>query len=166
MLQMLTRVIGLVFILGALPAAWFGFEALDDIRAHRMEIFQLKSEMAAHRFPKERGEKAVAASQQRIEEQQRAAYPWFGTAVGGLVLGGGLALLPSSRKRKKPVLQVGPNQPEPLDDKQAADGIRVGGADKGEDSVADPIKAGAPGLPGSAVAQEPPRSGTEPDCNR
>lgn len=131
MFRMLIRILGLLLILGALPAAWFGFEALDDIRAHRVEIDKLRNEMAAHRFPKEAGEKAVVASQQRIADQKRAIFPWFGTAVGGLVLGGCLVLLPSSRKRKTPVLQTGPNQPGPLDDKPAEDGRIVGGADIG-----------------------------------
>ncbi|HEY7312795.1 MAG TPA: hypothetical protein VH643_25755 [Gemmataceae bacterium] len=167
MFQMLIRGVGLLLILGALPAAWFGFEALDDIRAHRVEIDKLKSEMAAHRFPKEQGEKGVAASQQRIADQKRAIYLWFGAAVGALVLGGGLVLFPSSRKPKKPILQTGLNHPEPIDDTQAASGIKVGGGDEGKDPVANPIKAreGTAGLPESAVGREPRRDVTGPDCN-
>ncbi len=116
-MKTLIRVVGVFFVLDALPAAWFAFAAQDDIHANEMEIEKLTNEMAAHRYPRDRGEKELAASQQQIEKQKVATYLWFAAAVGALIVGGGMVLLPSSRKRKSPVVE---RVPAP---NQTADGI-------------------------------------------
>jgi hypothetical protein len=165
----LIRVIGLLLAVGGLFAVWLGFEAHDDIRKWENEIIKQESEnMSPRRLPGDEGKQKIVASQQQIEKKTMERNLWFGAAVGALIVGGVLVLLPSSGKRKKPVLQAGTNQPEPLDDKQAAGGIIVGGASKGEDSVASPLeaRAGEPEVPGSAGGLEPRRDGTGPDGNR
>ncbi len=116
-MKTLIRVVGVFLVLDALPAAWFGFAAQDDIHANEVEIEKLTNGMAAHRLPRDTSEKDLAASQQQVEKQKVATYLWFTAAVVALVVGGSMVLLPSSRKRKSSVVELVPAA------NQTADGI-------------------------------------------
>jgi hypothetical protein len=106
MVTMLVRLLGLLIAVGGVFVAWRGTEALDDIRRENMEIYKLESEIAANRFPKEKGERNLVASRQRIEERTTYRNIQFSIAVGALVLGLGMVFLPSSRKRRVAVSEV------------------------------------------------------------
>jgi len=57
---------------------------------------------------------SIAGSQQLIEENKTARYLWFGAAVGGLIVGASLMLLPLSGKKKASAPVPAPEAP--LDD--------------------------------------------------
>jgi hypothetical protein len=108
MLKILLRIVGVLLILAALPAAWLGFEAMDtlglenDISAREAEI--------GKRITKERGEEQIAGYRRQIAEKNVQRNIWLPVAAGALVVGVGLALLPSSGKRKVPVAEPAPGQ--------------------------------------------------------
>jgi hypothetical protein len=93
------RVIGVLLIFAALPAAWFGFEAMDtqglqnDIDARQAEI--------GKRISKEKGEEQIAGYRREIEEKNFRRNLYLALAGGALVVGVALALLPSSGVKRK-----------------------------------------------------------------
>jgi hypothetical protein len=117
MVNLLVRLVGLLIVVGGLFVAWRGMEAVEDMRRENMEIFKIENELSANRFPKEAGERNLAASRQRLEERTTYRNIQFTIAVGALILGLGMIFLPSSRKRKVSVAKTGPvpKAPAPLD---------------------------------------------------
>jgi hypothetical protein len=174
MVKVLLRLFGLLIVVGALFSAWFGFEALDNVRGLEMDVFSMGEEAARARGskgggkqfgpiqprpegkkmegdpgklkqkegdpgklkqkegkqkqmgPKGRSEAELVAiidkDKQDIEQQKKAGYLWFAAAVGALILGLSLLLLPSSRKRKVSAAVPATDPPEPLDNQPAPTG--------------------------------------------
>jgi hypothetical protein len=119
MIKIVLRVIGVLFVVGALLAAWFGFEAHEDMQKWNSESIKQQSE---NNSPRRRpdGEQKLAEDLEQIEKKKVERNIWLGAATGALVVGLGMVLLPSSRKRKapraEPVSAPAPDQPAPLGD--------------------------------------------------
>jgi len=62
---------------------------------------------------KEKLEEKIAESQQGIEKKKTERNIWFGVAAVAVVGGLGMALVPSSRKRKIPAAKPAPNPEAP-----------------------------------------------------
>jgi hypothetical protein len=113
LIKTLMVVVGLLIAVGGVYAAWLGLGAIDNIRGLEQEIYKQTAENAYGRGGGEAGKQKIADSEHKIEEKKVERNIWFGVAVGGLVVGLSiallpLALLPSSRKRKDSAAKLAP----------------------------------------------------------
>jgi hypothetical protein len=96
------RILGVLLILAAVPAAWFAFTAMERIQPLENDIDSLEAQVNM-RMTREQADQAMAGPRQELGEkvlQRNILIPVAGVA---LAVGVGLVLLPSSRK--KPVTQ-------------------------------------------------------------
>jgi hypothetical protein len=114
MIKILLPIIGLLIVVGAVAAAWKGFEKVDDVRRLEQSIYVQRSQNAYGRSEeaKESGEKKIVEFEQGIETKKTERNIWFGVAAAALVAGLGIALVPSSRKSKNSVATTAPAQIE------------------------------------------------------
>jgi hypothetical protein len=112
MFKMLLRIAGLLIVAGAVAAAWFGYETLDEIGGLEAEIAKQESQKAFSKSKagKEEAQEKITECEQGIEKKTTDRNVWFGAAFGALVVGLVMALLPSSRKRKARAAAPAPAQ--------------------------------------------------------
>jgi hypothetical protein len=110
MIPTFLRVIGVLLIFAALPAAWFGFDAMDTLGLEN-DIAAREAEVSRGNMTKEKGEPLIAGYRREIEEKNFKRNLYLALAGGALVVGVALALLPSSGVKRKPVAEdVAPGQ--------------------------------------------------------
>jgi uncharacterized protein YjeT (DUF2065 family) len=117
--KILLRIIGLFMVIGAVVAVWFGFERIEEARGLEQNIYTQRSQNV-RRSPgaKEAGLNKITEFERDIEAKKVERNLWLGGALVALVAGLGLALGPTSRKRKisvatpTPSSEPGPTQVE------------------------------------------------------
>jgi hypothetical protein len=127
MIRLGLRVAGVLIVLGGVAAAWFGIGANDDIPGLEGNINTTRSEMAGKRRPREKGEVEIAKFEREIWWKKTERNVLLGVATVALIVGFGLMLLPSSRKRKVTSIAVVPTVEARTEPGAAAPGA-AGGA--------------------------------------
>src|SRR6516165_4991665 len=102
MVQILLRILGVFLVLGALYAAWLGVDANADITPSENTIQVQRSALAGKKTSKEKADEEISKAEREIEEKKTQRNLGLGGAVVGLIVGFGLILMPSPRKRKAP----------------------------------------------------------------
>lgn len=114
MLNLLLRLIGLLIVADALFIAYRGFEAFEHIQAQEAEIYTREAHIEHDKLSKEEGDKRLAGPRAQLEERKTFRNIQFSVAIGALIVGLGLILLPSSRKVKKAPVASTPRPGVPL----------------------------------------------------
>src|SRR5258708_32489208 len=112
MIKILLPIVGLLIVVGAVAAAWKGFEKVDDVRRLEQSIYVQRSQNAYGRTEeaKEAGEEKIAEFEQGIETKKTERNIWFGVGAAAPDAGIGIALMPSSRQRET---SLGTSTPDP-----------------------------------------------------
>ncbi|MFL5242272.1 MAG: hypothetical protein ACJ8FY_09205 [Gemmataceae bacterium] len=112
MVKILLRIFGMAAVVGGGVAAWYGLESADDVRRLEQSIYVQRSQNAYSRSPaaKETGQAKIEEFERGIEKKKTEKNIWFGVAVVALIIGVGIVVLPSSRKRKASVTDPAPVQ--------------------------------------------------------
>jgi hypothetical protein len=101
MIKLLLRIAGVLIAVGGVAAAWMGLERVEDIRKLDSEIYvQLSQGAFGGPRNKEKADKKIEETKEKIETTTTQRNIWLGAAAVALIVGLGMALLPSSRKRK------------------------------------------------------------------
>jgi hypothetical protein len=110
-IKILLRIVGLLVVVGAVAAVWYGFEKADQARGLEQSIYAQRSlNVRRSGEAKEAGLKKITEFEQGIEAKKTERTIWFGVAAVAFFAGLGLAMLPSSRKRKASVTEPSPAQ--------------------------------------------------------
>jgi hypothetical protein len=119
MIKALVLIAGLLVVVGAVTAAWFGVGVSEDIQKLDAQIYAQRSDNAYKRAG-EAGEKKIAAYQQQIEEKKGERTIWFGAALGAFAVGLAMTFLSMTGKRKRKVSDDGlvPAQSQEVSDPQ------------------------------------------------
>lgn len=98
MIRALLLIVGLLVAGAAVYPTWQGAEANEDMHKWKNEITKLESAKLGGKL--RGGDLEIEKAQERVEDKTIVRNLWFVVAVETLILGVGLAVLPSSRKRK------------------------------------------------------------------
>ena len=112
MIKILLPIVGLLIVVGAVAAAWKGFEKVDDVRRLEQSIYVQRSQNArgGPGTSTEAGEEKIAEFEREAEAKKTERNIWFGVGAAAMVVGLGIALVPSSRKRRVSVAEPSPAQ--------------------------------------------------------
>jgi hypothetical protein len=92
------RILGVLLILAAVPAAWFAFTAVERIQALESDIESHEAQVNM-RMTREQADQVIVPARQELDEKIIQRNVLIPAAALALAVGVGLTLLPSSRKK-------------------------------------------------------------------